>query len=105
MNGFETLPLFGEPDRPTVPPPPVVKVQWSNYRTVGRVQCMHCLAVAHARRGTGPVDIRGARRRRTGPDGELLLCTAHAEAKHAADVVAGLVPPPKGRALAVRRAA
>jgi hypothetical protein len=104
LNGFETLPLFGEPDRPTIPPPPAAKVQWSNYRTAGRVQCMHCVALVHAHRGEGPVDIRGARRRRTGPDGELLLCTAHADDKHAADVAAGLVPPPKGRAQS-RRAA
>jgi hypothetical protein len=105
LNGSETLPLFGEPDRPTIPPPPATKVQWTTYYTAARVQCMHCVAVTHARRGEGPVDIRDARRRRTGPDGELLLCTAHAEDKHAADVAAGLVPPPKDRAPAPRRAA
>ncbi|GAA4719091.1 hypothetical protein [Phytohabitans rumicis] len=105
MNTFETLPLFGEPDRPAVPSPPVVKVQWYSYRSVGRVQCMHCVAVVHARRGGGPIDIRTARRRRIGPDGELLLCTDHGEDKYAADVAAGLVPPPKGQHSRPRRAA
>jgi hypothetical protein len=102
---METLPLFGEPDRPTVPaPPPVKAVQWTNYHPANRVQCAHCVQLVHARRGAGPVDIRTARRRRSGPDGELLLCTGHADAKHAADVDAGLVPSPKRRP-AARKAA
>ena len=94
MNA-ETLPLFGEPDRPAVATPPTVKVQWTSYHPAGRVQCTHCVQIVHARHGAGPVDIRTARRRRTGPDGELLLCGDHADAKHAADVVAGLVAPPR----------
>ncbi|GAA0469415.1 hypothetical protein Aca07nite_27910 [Actinoplanes capillaceus] len=99
MSAFEPLSLFGEPDRPQVAAPPPVKVQWTSYHPTGRVQCAHCVQIVHARRGAGPVDIRTARRRRTGPDGELLLCGDHAEAKHAADVEAGLVPAPriKGR--------
>jgi hypothetical protein len=98
MTHIDTLPLFGEPDRPTVAaPPPVKAVQWSSYHPAGRVQCAHCVQIVHGRRGAGPVDIRTARRRRTGPDGELLLCTDHAAAKHAADVTAGLVPDPTRR--------
>jgi hypothetical protein len=95
MSEIETLPLFGEPDRPAVTAAPVVKVRWSSYHPAGRVQCMHCVQIVHSRHGQGRIDIRTARRRRTGPDGELLLCTAHAEVKHAADVAAGLVPAPR----------
>lgn len=95
MTHIETLTLFGEPDRPVAPtPPPVTAVQWSSFHPAQRVQCMHCVQLVHARRGAGRVDIRTARRRRTGPDGELLLCTTHGEAKHDADVAAGLVPAP-----------
>ncbi|MEU8657450.1 hypothetical protein [Actinoplanes philippinensis] len=96
MNA-ETLPLFGEPDRPEVAAPPTVKVQWSSYHPAGRVQCNHCVQVVHARLGTGPVDIRTATRRRTGPDGDLVLCTDHAEIKHAEDIEAGVVPPSRQR--------
>jgi hypothetical protein len=105
VNEFETLPLFGEPDRPAVPAPPKVKVRWSNYHPANRVQCAHCVAVVHARHGQGSIDIRTARRRRTGPDGELLLCTIHADDKHTADVAAGVVPPPKGQRRPPREAA
>ncbi|MEU4164531.1 hypothetical protein [Actinoplanes sp. NPDC026670] len=104
MN-LDTMPLFGEPDRPQVASPPPVKVAWSNYHPVGRVQCGHCVQIVHAHRGAGPVDIRTARRRRIGPDGELLLCTAHADIKHDADVDAGLVPAPRGTGRTGRRAA
>ena len=106
MSEIESLPLFGEPDRPQVAAPPPITVQWTRYHPSHRVQCTHCVQIVHARHGAGPVDIRTARRRRTGPDGELLLCGDHADVKHAADVDAGLVPAPrrKGRP-AGRRAA
>ncbi len=94
MSPTESLPLFGEPDRPAVTVPPAAAVHWSSYHPTNRVQCMHCVQIVHARRGAGPVDIRTARRRRVGPDGELLLCTVHADAKHADDVTARLVPAP-----------
>lgn len=101
---IETLPLFGEPERPELPAAPkVTAVQWSSYHPTNRVQCMHCVQIVHARRGSGRVGIRSARRRRSGPDGELLLCAAHAEAKHADDVAAGLVPPPRKAAAQRRR--
>ena len=93
MNA-ETLPLFGELDRPEVAVPPTVKVQWTSYHPAGRVQCAHCVQIIHARNGAGPVDIRTATRRRTGPDGDLVLCARHAEVKHAEDVGNGLVPAP-----------
>jgi hypothetical protein len=103
---IETVPLFGEPERPMVAtPPPVKAVQWTSYHPAGRVQCMHCVQIVHARHGAGPIDIRSARRRRTAPDGELLLCGEHADAKHAADVTAGLVPPPIRQRATRRKAA
>lgn len=106
MSTVDTLPLFGEPERPQVAaPPPVKAVQWAGFTAARRVQCAHCVQIVHARHGAGPVDIRTARRRRTGPDGELLLCPAHAEVKHAADVEAGLVPAPKRKGTAGRQAA
>ena len=95
MNDFDAIPLFGDPDRTPMPAPrPVKAVQWSTYRPTGRVQCMHCVQPVHNRRGAGRIDIRTARRRRFGPDGELLLCDGHAELQHDADIKAGLVPPP-----------
>lgn len=92
MSPIESLPLFGEPDRPPVTIPLAAAVRWSSYHPASRVQCMHCVQLVHDRRGVGHVDIRTARRRRVGPDGELLLCTVHADAKHADDVTARLVP-------------
>lgn len=75
---IEILPLFGEPERPEVLPPPPVGVRWVNRHVVNRVQCAHCVQVAHALGGAGPVDIRAAVRRRVSADGDLLLCSAHA---------------------------
>jgi hypothetical protein len=96
VTGIDAVPLFGEPDRTPVPAPRAVKtVQWSTYRPGGRVQCMHCVQLVHNRRGAGRIDIRTARRRRLGPDGELLLCDGHADLQHAADMNAGLVPKPR----------
>jgi hypothetical protein len=95
MTPIETLPLFGEPDRPLVIAPPAVPVRWSSYHPTNRVQCAQCVQLVHAHRGAGPVDIRTARRRRVSPNGELLLCAQHAEIKHAEDVKARLVPGPK----------
>ncbi|BFU47872.1 hypothetical protein [Krasilnikovia sp. MM14-A1004] len=96
MSDIETLPLFGEPDRPNLPAPPkVTEVRWASYHPTNRVQCTHCVQIVHARHGHGRLDIRTATRRRTSHDGELLLCALHADAKHTADVAAGLVPAPK----------
>ena len=95
MSPIESPPLFGEPDRPPETVPATVAVRWSSYHPANRVQCAHCVRLVHARHGAGPVDIRTARRRRISPDGELLLCTQHAEIKHAEDVKARLVPGPQ----------
>ena len=102
---FETLALFGEPDRPQVTAPPASPVKWASFHPANRVQCAYCVQIVHARRGAGRVDIRTATRRRTCADGELLLCTLHAEAKHAEDVAAKLVPAPQrgGRKRRARR--
>ena len=101
---IETLPLFGEPERPEVPAVPKAEaVQWTGFHPTKRTQCMHCVQNVHSRHGAGRVNIRTARRRRTGPDGELLLCGAHADAKHADDIAAGLIPPPRKAAARRRR--
>jgi hypothetical protein len=105
MSTIDTLPLFGEPERPQVATPPVKAVQWAGYPPTGRVQCTHCVQIVHAGHCAGPVDLRTARRKRTGPDGELLLCAAHAEVKHAADVEAGLVPAPRRKGATGRQVA
>ena len=105
MSPIESMPLFGEPDRPQVAAlPAVTAVHWSSYHPANRAQCVHCVQIVHDRRGAGPVDIRTARRRRIGPDGELLLCTVHAEAKHADEVTTRFVPGAK-RATADGKAA
>ncbi|WP_223874364.1 hypothetical protein, partial [Salinispora mooreana] len=74
-------------------------VRWGGYGPARRVQCQHCVLVAHERGGAGGVDIRTASRRRVSGDGELLLCVAHGDVQHAADVQAGLI----GRKPRVRR--
>ena len=100
--GIEQFTLFGPPVPVEVAPPRKVDgVQWASYNPVKRQQCHHCVLVTHERGGTGPVDIRTAKRRRTTADGELLLCKEHADIQHAKDEAAGLVG--KDKKVATRR--
>lgn len=80
--------LFGDrsiPDAPVAPPDPLwgaLDVKWMR-PPAGRHLCQDCVDLIHGR-SDGP-QPRLAVKRRKGPNGERLLCAAHAQIRLDAD--------------------